>query len=443
MSTHQDLSALLQQGTREYAKLYERHAYRVYNLALRTACSREGAIKAAEEAFLTQVARTGAEGDLLRAAAKFAIRESDGDGAVAGAGGAEAEALLRATSRLPAPERAALALANLTGAATQEIGAVLELTDDAAGGVLTRAYEGLAAAMSVSPETAQTAYEAWLLAEPPAELWERIYPRFYTQLEKEARGQTGTRLGPTAGARRVAGGAVAKASARRERRRARRAERESGRRLLRPRTLLVIALLGTAAYGVLQYTGSRNDGAEFAALADGEIPGVDAANAEDVARSDGDPYDPLTPKELDKLRMQELKDLRAQGEEEQAKQLEQRRKQAHREQALARRERARERKRAILERKRAVRERRLAEKQHRAATRRDQQAAAHPGGGGDPSGNGELGVTIEEYRSQSDPGNGGSGNNGSGSGGTGGRSEEELKDECLWDESSGSYRCPD
>jgi DNA-directed RNA polymerase specialized sigma24 family protein len=439
MSTQQDLSALLQQGTREYAKLYERHAYRVYNLALRTACSREGAIRAAEEAFLTQVARTAAEHELIRAAAKFGIREADGEGAVAGAGGAEAETLLRATARLPAPERAALALAHLTGAATQEIGAVLELTEEAAASVLTRAYESLAAALSISTDDARAAYEGWLLAEPPAELWERIYPRFYAALEKSARSETGARMGAATRTRRVADGAVAKASARRERRAARRAAREpKQRRLIRPRTVLVVALLGAAAFGALQYTGGSDSGDEFAALADGEIPGVDEGNAEDVARADGDPYDPLTPRELDKLRMEELQDLRAQGEEEQARELSQRHRTARREQAAARRERARERKRIIAARKQAERERRQARKAYEEQLeRQERDGRRNQNSGGSDQGSGELGVTIEEYRSEGGSGSGGD------SGGSGGRTQEELEDECLWDEDSGSYRCPD
>lgn len=185
MTTHDDLSALLQQGTREYTSLYERHAYRVYNLALRTACAREPALKAAEEAFLTQAGGAAAEGNLLHAAATFAMREADAGAPAEGAGGAEAEAMLRATARLPAPERAALALSHLAGAGADGIATVLSLTPDAAEAVLDRAYEGLAAALSVSADDARGVYDGWLLAEPPAALWERVYPRFYTQLEKD------------------------------------------------------------------------------------------------------------------------------------------------------------------------------------------------------------------------------------------------------------------
>ena len=427
MTEGQDLSALLQQGTREYTKLYERHAYRVYNLALRITCARESALKACEDAFMTQVPATEVEGDLLGQTARFAIREADAGAETGGAGGAEAEALLRATARLPATERAALALSQLVGAGSEETAAVLGLTPEAADGVLVHAYESLAAALSVSPDDARAAYEGWLVAEPPAELWERVYPRFYMQLEKDLRGSV--RVSPGAAV-------AAKMSARRVRLRGR-----LPRRLPRLRTALVVAALGLAGLGALQYTGAGGGGdSDFAALAEGEIPGVDEASTEDVARSDGDPYDPLTPKELDKLRLEELRDLRAQGEHEQARELATRRKRALAEAARTRRERKLEQKRTVLERKRAERERKLAERQNRAATRREEASRNAPpptsggSGGGGQDGDDELHVTIEEHRSDDGRNDDGGGN---------GPSRNEADDNCLYNEDSGTYMCPD
>jgi hypothetical protein len=426
MTEGQDLSALLQQGTREYTRLYERHAYRAYNLALRITCARESALKASEDAFLTQTSAAQVEGDLLWDTAKFAIREADAGAETGGAGGADAEALLRATARLPATERAALALSHLAGAGSEQIAAVLELTPDAADGVLVHAYESLSAALSVSPDDARAAYEGWLVAEPPAELWERVYPRFYMQLEKDLRGSASVSPGAA-----VAG----KVSRRRVRLRGR-----LPRRLPRLRTALVVAALALAGLGALQYTGGGvGDDTDFSALAEGEIPGVDEADTEDVARSDGDPYDPLTPKELDKLRLEELRDLRAQGEHEQARELATRRKRALAEAARTRRERKLEQKRTVLERKRAERERKLAERQHEEARRREEASRGNPpppsgGGGGGQDGDGELHVTIEEHRSDGGGSNGGGGN---------GPSRDEADDNCLYDEDSGTYMCPD
>jgi len=110
-------TALLHERTRELTARYERHAYLVYNIALRTTCEEEPAALAAERAFLT----AADDEALVGAAARAALEEAPAQPACDGAGDEQAAALLRATSALAPVERAALALTDLAEASAGEV----------------------------------------------------------------------------------------------------------------------------------------------------------------------------------------------------------------------------------------------------------------------------------------------------------------------------------
>ncbi|HEX2085122.1 MAG TPA: hypothetical protein VHF89_05525, partial [Solirubrobacteraceae bacterium] len=113
--THTDEAARKHEQARRATSVYERHAYLVYNLALRIACERGAAERAAERAFVTVLGRPDPDAEIVATAVRVAIEESPPQPRADGAGDAEASALLRATATLPAPQRAALALGGLCG----------------------------------------------------------------------------------------------------------------------------------------------------------------------------------------------------------------------------------------------------------------------------------------------------------------------------------------
>jgi hypothetical protein len=147
-----------------------------------------------------------------------------------GAGDAEAEAMLAATTTLPPPARAALALTGLTSATPSEVGAAMDLSEQAATALLELGFVGLAQKLRKQPDVTESEYRAWLWAEPPADLWETLYPSFYGAVERQLReGQNGNgkvdAIAPTLEPPRVS-------------RRARRRERRAARTGDRPRRKL-------------------------------------------------------------------------------------------------------------------------------------------------------------------------------------------------------------
>src|SRR3954454_19307054 len=117
----QDLATVLQQRTRSFADLYERQAYLVYNLALRICCEPGAAARAAERAFLSPAP----EHELPRTVVAIAVAEAP---ARPRADGAAAQGLVA----LPAPQRAALALAGLADLDAAGVAAAMGIGEDAA-----------------------------------------------------------------------------------------------------------------------------------------------------------------------------------------------------------------------------------------------------------------------------------------------------------------------
>ncbi|MFL5894634.1 MAG: hypothetical protein ACJ76Z_05910 [Thermoleophilaceae bacterium] len=178
-----DVSARLQEATRELASLYERNAYLAYNVALRITCEREAAMAAAERAFLADVTGADAEEQLLPRVVGFALEGARPRPRPRGAGADEEEQLLALTaSELDAHERALLVLTSLVGMDPPEGAALLGADDGEAR--LEEAWAKLAAARGETQDEATAGYERWLWAAPPTALWDGIYQKFYRAAER-------------------------------------------------------------------------------------------------------------------------------------------------------------------------------------------------------------------------------------------------------------------
>jgi hypothetical protein len=185
-SSVSDAAAELQRRVRELSKLYEQHAYLLYNLALRTTCEPESAVRAAERAFLQQALRDGGQQRLVAASVAVALTEASATPDPHGAGDAGAEAMLAAAATLEPAERAALALRWLADADAHAVGQAMGIGEAAASELVDRGAQRLASALGVDLAELDHHGADWLWAPPPAELWERIYPRLHRALEREA-----------------------------------------------------------------------------------------------------------------------------------------------------------------------------------------------------------------------------------------------------------------
>lgn len=289
-------TAILHERTRELTSRYERHAYLVYNLALRITCAEAPAALAAERAFLT----AADDEALIGAAARAALEEAPGRPPCDGAGDEQATALLRATAALPPVQRAALALTDLAEADAGEVASALALAPGIVEGILDRARAD-------GPSDEERA--GWLWAHPPDELWEHTYHRFHEETERDLSRPTVV---------------MAAEPARAPRRR-------------RRRWPLMLALLVAAGAGALYGTGvglggggggsashPRGDQAAAASAPAAAAPAPppptgDQATTPVVAPNPKagapvKPAKPLTPKELDALRMRELAQVKRYAE---------------------------------------------------------------------------------------------------------------------------------
>src|SRR5689334_21441290 len=131
-----DRYSALQRGTREFAGVYERNAYLIYNLTLRVTVDRDAAIEAADAAFLACLDAPDPDADLPGVAVRRALPQARHQATPEAAGEAEAQRMLSRTAELPPPERAVLALTGLAGADTARAAAALELPPEAAEGLL-------------------------------------------------------------------------------------------------------------------------------------------------------------------------------------------------------------------------------------------------------------------------------------------------------------------
>lgn len=429
--TRQDVSAALQRGTRDFTELYEREAYRAYNLALRITCRREAAMAATEEAFLRRVGESDPQAGLFAMVVARALAHAKGKPSPNGTGDAEAQRLLAAAAKLAPPERAALALTSVGGAGAQEIAAAMGLPREQAAQLLERAEEQFATALGVKPADARAWRSAWPWAEPPPELWQSLYPKLYRALEQEAGGDD------------------------------RGAGRKRSRGVARPgrsRRRLAVALVALLAAGAAAFFLLRSDGEEGPAgdalVSDqgalGAAPSVEAPGGGEGSEAEGDSsYDALTPEELDQLRLDELRDLRRYSRREQNRTLTPaERRQASRE--------ARELSALAGRRLREARQReRAAARRERQAARQGREGAKRPVGKApapatlpdrdrDRGGGGEKRDKNEKQKQKSDGKSGGIPGGGDGGGGGGGapKNEAEAQQECLYNEDTGTYICP-
>jgi hypothetical protein len=427
----------------EFTRLYEAHAYLIYNLALRTTCEAKGAFGPVERAFVGVAAAPEADLPWLVAnVTGAAIGEAKRRPRASGVGEAELP-LLSAAATLPAPERAALALNVLADADTPLIGEALGVGEAAAGELLERAVAGFAAALGVDGDAGSAAYRDWGWAEPPVELWQRIYPAFRKALERR-----GTAEAATAGGA-VAAGSLAQPAAAQASKPSR--TRNWRRRLTGLGTAVAAGLL---AAGVLAYV-HRNDGkrpatppvaslygnsatpAPAAPLPQPDTSATASGPSDPVAAVQAKPHKPLTPKQLDALRLDELAALRNYQKRETDKRLTQ----AQRDYAAGKvaklqglaRERAalRLQQRALDKQQRELAKQRAADarRRQREQQRQEQQAASQQ--------------PYQQQPAQQQPSNqqqgGQSGGSGSSSGST---TPQQTQQTCVQDQDSGQWICP-
>jgi hypothetical protein len=394
-----DRTATLQRATREFTELYERKAYVTYNLTLRITCDRARAVAAASSSFLNAATTPDGEAGLVKTATSQALAlTATGRPEPNGAGDAEAQAMLEATAGLAPPERAALALQGLVEAGPPEIAAAMNLTEHAATTVLSRSFERLAAALGKSREEAEKAYGAWLWAEPPAELWEDLYPSFYRHVERQIREVADED-----------GKATSKGPSRRERRRLKRAGRER-RRLPRPgrRTIVAVALVALGAGGGVVASGT------------GLLGGGDDGPREPTLQPEASFGGNLSPEKLDELRLRELERAAGAGalDEEEIED-------KPGDDPKTRKAKARKRKQRAelleLRRKRAARKRELRERASRAPSSPAPSPARTPDRRPEPR---------EEPKRETKPKDEK-------------KDDERSIDDCLYNASSGTYVCPE
>jgi hypothetical protein len=319
--------------TRAATTLYERHAYLVFNLALRIACDRAVAQRAAERAFLSLVSEEQPDAEVVRIAVRFALAEAPERPQPGRDGDPETTSLLAAAGGLAPAQRAALAVAGLCGLDARGVGAVLDLDEAGAATLLEASLAAFAARLATAPEAAAAAYGDWPWAPPPDELWQSVWPQLHAATEQSSRlgGGNLRALGGDSGA---GGDGPPSSPAPPPRRRRRRVRL----RLPRPRrrTVVLLVLLGAAggayASGMTPSFGGsasppNRDHASAPVQAPGAAPAPDttlppAAPTDDVGDDAADvgpnpkagappkPAEPLSPAELDKLRTQELSALK-------------------------------------------------------------------------------------------------------------------------------------
>jgi hypothetical protein len=421
-----------------FTRLYEARAYLVYNLALRIACERDVAFAAAESAFLRQAEVGATEDTLVAAVVTAATTQAKRKPKLSGVGEPEQD-LLRASAALPAPERAALALTIMADLPVAETAAMMRVGEGTAAELVQRATSGFAAEMGVEPGAVYDLYVEWGWAEPPAELWERVYPAFWRAVECNGDGVAAAR--PPAPAAAV--------------------------RKRRPRFVRFAAVVIVAA-GAFAVAATRGAGGSNAvdpglpttsldaappAVAD---PGTTASalpeasgtgkTVDPVAALQAKAHKPLTPKELDQLRLKELAALR----NYQRRQTDQRLTKTQRDyaakkiddfRALAReREKVRQDAKALASRERALQraqQRLEAQRQKEAAARVKQHPAKHSPSDSESSPQ----STPPPNPPQSGSGQGSSPQGGSD--GNGAPTNDQAQEQCVQDTQSGTYICPE
>jgi hypothetical protein len=303
----EDFSAQLQSRIRGFTAFYEQHAYLAYNVALRIACEPEAATRAVHRAFLAQL--DDRPGGLLPAAVAAALHEAPSRPEPDGAGDAQAAALLAAAAALSPPERAALAMSDLAHAGPDGIGEALGLDGEQAAKLLHRGREAFSARLGLPRTQADEAAGQWMWAAPPDTIWEELYPKFHQAVERQLRRGVGEQTLI------LAASSVTAPAGGRPRRRSRRRLRWSRRPRWGIVIPLVAILVGGSAGAAITLTsggagghsenGPSYPGAAVAPQSADSSAAVTGSDAKPVAK----PHKPLTPAQLDKLRLRELRML--------------------------------------------------------------------------------------------------------------------------------------
>lgn len=404
-----DSAARVDDTLQELTSLYERNAYLVYNVALRTTLEPEAADRAAGRTFLGQVNQIE-ERRLPTDAARFAI-----EGAPSIEIAAIEDPLERAVARLSPRERAALALAALTGASAANMEPALQVSEAAAESLLARATADL------ERESLKDRYfdQGWI--EPPQELWAEVYRELHSAVSQAGR----------AAAAEDQPSVIQKPQRRR-------------RRI--PRAVLALLLVSALGGGAAAWQGGGDSGgsedSETAgeAYASLEEDGTTNFGPDDSTTSGGSGYEALSPEELDKLRKEELEDLKRYSERQNDKSLprRQRRKAAHQADEIVdlarRRLRMAERREANLRRQLAQeREARVRERERNEQQQEDSEPAQRDDGPQSYQPPEQPKPQRPERVEQADPPPVEDDS----------RTRAETQAECLYDEQSGTYICPE
>jgi hypothetical protein len=391
----------------ELTSLYERQAYVAWNIALRTALTEDGAAGAVRRAFLAQVnvqdePRVALDSARLAAEPAPSIDPS-----------AIESPLLAATAALAAAQRAALALNVLDGASADRVGAALGIDALRAEELLRRAREELAKLLATDEESAEGAYKELPWLAPPEAVWVDLYPHLHAAVTRRARARASARA-LDAAARPGAGDSLRRL-----------ARRPAG---LLASALLVAAVVAWAVAGGGDAdragTSGRDTRAVEASPSDSDPPGSDRRGQASTA-------DLLSPEELDRLRREEIEDLKRFTRRKANKRLppRERRHAARRAGDIVKLARARQReaeRRELALRRALARERqaRIRERNRRRAStsppRKTEETAA-------PTQPSPDRTTRDERRRRKDESS----------------TRTEAEAECLYDSDSGTYICPE
>lgn len=391
----------------DLTRLYERHAYIVWNVALRTTLDDDAARSVARRAFVAQVAYPD-ESRLALDAAHLAVD------AASGVDARDVEhAVLAATAHLAAVQRAVLALSELTDVPPRAVAEKLGIDPELERQLHDGAYEQLRVLLGVTDAEVRTAYEELPWVEPPAELWNALYPELHETVTQEA--QPATAPVPVAKART---GATPR--------------RARGTRRLRSAALAALAALAVAGVAWAA-TGGGDDGSGAGTQDYAGLPATedDASSAEDEAGESASSL--LTPEELDRLRREEIEQLKRLERRKDDRRLPQpeRDRAARKVSDLVKL--ARQRQRAAEQRELAVRQQLAREREARIRerNRREQQRDE------DSMTTSEQQPNQEQGGGQKEPTGGQKG------GGDDGGDRDPVETECLYDPDNGTYICPE
>ena len=399
----------------ELTQLYERNAYVVWNVALRTALNDGAADGAARRAFAAQVPHPD-EGRLALDAARLAVDAASGIDARG-----VADPVLAATGHLATVQRAVLALGELTDMPHAEVAAKLGIESEREQQLHDGAYEQLGVLLGTTGADARTAYEDVPWAEPPAELWQTLYPELHATVTQQQ--QPAAEAAPVAAVRTDL-----------------RATRTRGGRRLRGAALAGIAALAVAGVAWAATGGGDGDGSDGGSQG---YSGLPASDGDDYASEDGGQDEAgesstalLTPEELDTLRQEEI---------EQLKRFQQRKG----DQALPRRQRDRA-ARKVSELVKLAQQRQRAAEQRELALRRqlaqEREARLREQSRREQERDEESTPTAEQEPTQEQQDGGRQqtgGQKSGGGGGSGGGDRDPVETECLYDAENGTYICPE